>query len=91
MNVQQSNWARRGTHFLVMGLGAFLAHFNSRYGWVMPPEYNRMKGFWLGPFMPALNPYLPVLVPALGAALLVSAAYCAWRYTLAAKVGGSAA
>jgi len=91
VNVQQRKWAHRGTYSLVMGLGAFFAHFNSQYRWVTPPEYNRIKGFWLEPLMPALQPYLPVLVPALGTALLVSAAYCAWRYTLAAKVGGSAA
>lgn len=91
MNVQQRKWARRGVYSLVIGLGAFFAHFNSKYGWVTPPDYNRIKGFWLEPFMAALQPHLPVVVPAIGAALLGSAVYCAWRYTLAAKVGGSAA
>ena len=91
MNSARDKWARRCTYSLVMGIGAFFAVFNSKYGWVSPPEYNRIKGFWLEPFLPALEPYLPTLALALGAAFLVSAVYCFWRYASATKLGGSAA
>ena len=68
--------ARRGLYCLVMGAGAFFAYFNSIHGWVTPPEYNRTKGAWLKPFMPALEPYLPQIVVALGVGFLACTAYC---------------
>ncbi|HJR56508.1 MAG TPA: hypothetical protein VJ798_08005 [Rhizomicrobium sp.] len=91
MNAEKDKWGRRSTYSLVMAIGAFFAFFNSRYHWVAPPEYNRIKGAWLEPILPILEPYLPFVVLALGAGFVGSAAYCLWRYIIAAKSGGPAA
>ena len=79
---------RRGFYCLVMGAGAFFAHFNSLYAWVTPPEYKRVKGAWLDPVMPALEPVLPLLVVALGVGFLAYAVYCLYRYRALTKSGG---
>ena len=71
-----------------MSLGAFFAYFNSTYGWVTPPEYNRTKGAWLEPIMPALAPHLPAITIALGIGFMAYALYCLFRYSALAKTGG---
>ena len=91
MLAKKDKWARRGAYSLTMGAGAFFAYFNSKHQWVDAPEYNRFKGFWLEPFLPALEPYLPFLALVLGAGFLVAAAYCFRRYAVADRPGGSAA
>lgn len=73
-------FARRGLYSLVMGCGAFFAYFNSTYRWVVPPEYKRIKGAWLELIMPALEPYLPQIVIALGVGLVGYAAYCLYQF-----------
>ena len=80
--------ARRGFYCLVMGAGALFAYFNSIHGWVTPPEYNRIKGVWLKPFMLTLEPYLPQIVVALGIGFLAYATYCLFRYVALTKAGG---
>ena len=67
--------ARRCVYCLVVGVGAFFAYFNSIYGWVTPPEHIRIKGAWLKPFMPVLEPYLPEVVIVLGIGFLAYAVY----------------
>ncbi|MBN8224302.1 MAG: hypothetical protein J0L89_05740 [Xanthomonadales bacterium] len=91
MKTEKERWARRGTYSLVMGVAAFFAFFNSTHQWVEPPEYNRIKGIWLEPFFPTIEPYLPTIVLVLGTSFLAAAAYCTWRYIIAARSGGSAA
>ena len=91
MRAEKDKWGRRSAYSLLMGLGAFFAYFNSQHKWVMPPEYHRIKGFWLKPLLPPLEPYLPTLVLGLGAAFVGSAIYCVWRYIIASKSGGAAA
>jgi hypothetical protein len=85
---QEEKLALRSIYSLVMGLGAFFAYFNSIYRWVSPPEYHRIKGAWLKPLMPVLDPYLPQLVLALGAGFLAYAVYCFWRCMTLSKTGG---
>ena len=71
----------------MMGATALLVYFNSKYGWITAPEYHRVKGAWLEPIMPALKPYLPQLVMALGVGSLVMAAYCGLRYLWISRKG----
>ncbi len=77
--------ARHGIYCMVMGGGASFTYFNSVYRWVIPPEYNRTKGAWLRPVMPALEPYLPEMVMALGVVFYAYAAYCLYRYRALSK------
>ena len=72
--------ARRGLYALVMGAGAFFVYFNEIHRWVVPPEYRKLKGWWLEPIMPLLRPHLPQLVIALGIGSLGYAGYCLYRY-----------
>jgi len=87
----KDKWARRSLYSLVMGVGAFIALLNSKYGWFSPPEYTRIKGFWLEPFLPALEPYFPFAALAIGLVFIASAAYCFRRCIIASKPGGPAA
>ena len=87
----ESKWARRGIYSLIMGCGAFFAYFNSKHGWVTVPEYNRIKGFWLEPLLPALEPYLPSIILALGVGFVLVGTYCVRRYAITARSGGPAA
>ena len=80
--------ARRGVYCLVMGVGAFFAYFNSIHGWIAPTGYSRVKGAWLEPFMPAIEPYLPQIVISLGVGLLLYAAYCFYQYLALTKASG---
>lgn len=71
----------------MMGVAVLLVYFNSKYGWLTTPEYRRIKGAWLEPFMPALEPYLPPLFLALGIGCLIVAAYCGLRYLWISRKG----
>ncbi|GAB2524590.1 hypothetical protein GCM10027188_29380 [Lysobacter humi (ex Lee et al. 2017)] len=84
-------FGRRGVYSLVMGLGAFFAYFNERFGWISVPEYDRWSDPWLKPLLALAEPYLGVLVIAIGAGFLCHAIYCYSRYSAVAKSGRSAA
>ena len=64
----------------MVGVAALLVYFNAKHGWITAPAYRHVKGVWLESLMPALKPYLPHLVLALGVGALVMAAYCGLRY-----------
>ena len=80
--------ARRTVYCMVMGVGAFFAYFNSKYRWITPPEYERVKGKWLEPLLPALEPYLPTITLLLGVVFLAVAAYNFYCYATMGKDGG---
>ena len=80
--------ARRAVYCLLMGFGAFFAYFNSIHHWASPPVYNRIKGRWLDPFMPSLEPYLPAIALCIGALFLAVSAYSFYRYATLSKNGG---
>jgi hypothetical protein len=88
---RSTRWASRAIYSFVIGVGAFFAHFSSKYQWVTQPEYGRIKGAWLEPFMPLLRPHFPILVVVLGVGFLLFALYCVYRYVVAGRSGGSAA
>jgi hypothetical protein len=72
---RSDHFARRTVYFLVMSAGAFFAYFNDEFGWLTTPDYERIKGRWLDPIMPTLEPYLPNIVLFLGILFLLLAAY----------------
>jgi hypothetical protein len=84
-DVDPEKLARRGAYSLFVGAGACFAYFNSIHAWVDTPAHDRVKGWWLEPFMPALEPYLPAFVIALGIGSLAHAAYCLFRYAVLTK------
>jgi hypothetical protein len=71
----------------MMGVAALFVYYNAKYGWLTPPEYRRVSGMWLEPFMPVMKPYLPQLVLALGVGSLMVAAYCGLRYLWVSRKG----